>query len=222
MPTIPNYKFEGDDLNAMDDLLLAKRKMLNKMSYEDKEIKFDKFKQADSKLVVSNFDGAVKLLKANLDLINQINNVIQYPSYYKVAVKAIGAKVGAPRSSLLKESESTIIEIYDKIDKMNDNYTVLYNTIYDIMPFSKYIDKKRFDTMYKLVGDVRNAFEALTFDKIQNRLGAVLMVISGRTRITSADFIEKYDTIEPTYSNFYNVWKQFIKQYNATEKIPIK
>jgi len=217
MPTIPNYKFEGDDLNAMDDLLLAKRKMLNKMTYEDKEIKFDKFKEADSKLVISNFDGAVKLLKANLELINQINNVVQYPSYVKT-----GKKAGAPRSSLLKESESTIVEIYDKIDKMNDNYTVLYNTIYDILPFSKYIDKKRFDTMYKLVGDVRNSFESLTFDKIQNRLGAVLMVISGNTRITAADFIERYDTIEPTYSNFYNVWKQFIKQYNATEKIPVK
>lgn len=203
MPIIPNYILQNEDLSSMDDLLQAKRKMLNKMKIEETEIKYDGTKNVDSKLILSNFDGADKLIRANIALFKKIDNKIALPS---------------TKSSIIRDTEASIIEIFDIIDIINSNYKLLYNTIKDLLPFNNYIDNKRFINMYRMVGENVKVMEDLTFEKIQDRAGNIIFSIPGAKKFTAAMFIDRYDTIYPTFIEFYNIWKQFIKQYNYIDK----
>ena len=81
-----------------------------------------------------------------------------------------------------------------------------------------FIDNKRFINMYRMVGENVKVMEDLTFEKIQDRAGNIIFSIPGAKKFTAAMFIDRYDTIYPTFIEFYNIWKQFIKQYNYIDK----
>lgn len=208
MPTIPSYKLENDDLSAMDDLLLAKRKILNKMKIEDAEIKFDTLKNVDGKMILSNYDGTIKLLKSTINLFKQMDNRITLPPI------AVG-------SSIMNESDKMVVELFDMIDKIKENFKILYNTIYDLLPFTRYIDIKRFDNSFKLVGELYNLILRFTTDKIEDAAGPKI-VMTNRTKFTQNDFINKYSVISDVFLSYYNLWKQFINQYKAQEKVSVK
>lgn len=208
MPTIPSYKLENDDLSAMDDLLLAKRKILNKMKIEDAEIKFDTLKNVDGKMILSNYDGTIKLLKSTINLFKQMDNRITVPPV------AVG-------SSIMNESDKMVVELFDIIDKIKENFKILYNTIYDLLPFTRYIDIKRFDNSFKLVGELYNLILRFTTDKIEDAAGPKI-VMTNAIKFTQNDFINKYSVISDVFLSYYNLWKQFINQYKAQEKVSVK
>jgi hypothetical protein len=214
MPTIPNYIMGNDDLNAMDDLLLAKRKMLNKMKIEETEIKFDNLKNVDSKLIIANYNGAEKLLRSTIELFKIIDNRIDRPR--------MSAKKGTPISSIVKETDISMIEINDNIDKIITNFTILYDTIYNLLPFSKYISQKNFDTFYKLVGDFYEIFNYFRETKLMDTTGNILLRILGNTRFTADELLANFNFLNVNFEKFYNVWKRFIENYKSQQKVEIK
>lgn len=213
MPTIPNYNIGNDDLNAMDDLLLIKRKMLNKMKIEETEVKFDSLKNVDSKLIISNYNEAEKLLRATIELFKTIDTRIDIP---KLNVK------GNPISSIVKETDITIIDINDTIDKIVTNFKVLYETIKELLPFSKFLSQKKFDIFYTLVGDFHNNINLFIETKLMDNAGNVLLRIMGNTRFTVPDLIANFNFLNYNFDKFYNLWKQFISNYKSEEKVEIK
>lgn len=214
MPTIPNYIMGNDDLNAMDDLLLAKRKMLNKMKIEETEIKFDNLKNVDSKLIIANYNGAEKLLRSTIELFKIIDNRIDAPRF--------SAKKGAILSSIVKETDISMIEITDNLDKIITNFRILYDTIYNLLPFSRYISQKNFDTFYKLVGDFHEVYNYFRETKLMDVTGTILLRILGNTRFTARDLISSFNYLNIDFEKFYNVWKRFIENYKSQQKVEIK
>jgi hypothetical protein len=210
MPTIPNYKLDDDDLN---DLLLAKKKMLGKMKIEEKEIKYDGLKNIDTNLVISNFDSAEKLLRANVGLLKNIDNKISYPT--------LSAK-GTRLSSLYKEIDITMVDIFDILDKFNYNLDLLKDTLTDLLPFTKFIDSKKFDKFYDIALSLHNNFYIFRNQKVEDPVHGELFEIVGNTRLKKEDFFDKFSISNDKFIKYTYIWEQFINQYKTQEKIPIK
>lgn len=213
MPTIPNYKLDNDDLNAMDYLLSVKNKMLNKMKIEDEEIKYDGLKNIDTSLITSNFDGAEKLLKSIDETYKQINNRLLIPA------PKTGAP-GAPPSSVISNVNNNVIQIFDYLTKINDDTNLLYNTIYDLLPFTKYIDNKKMrkftDNFRKIVNDISQLYNT----KIGTSFRP-LLILTGST-FTANEVIERLEETKTNVSKLITLLKSFNRLYRSQEKIPIK
>ena len=210
MPIIPNYILQNEDLSSMDDLLQAKRKMLNRMKIEETEIKFDGIKNVDSKLILSNFDGADKLVRANIGLLKSIDNKISIPE---------DSTKGARLSSVYKETDITLIEVFDTFDKFNYNLDLLTETLTELLPFTKYIDNKKFDKFYDVSNSLRENFIIFTNTKVVHPIYGQLFLIVGNTRLKGDDFMEKFSITDNKFRKYNYIWEQYINQYKSQQKI---
>lgn len=213
MPTIPNYKLDNDDLNAMDYLLSVKNKMLNKMKIEDEEIKYDGLKNIDTSLIKSNFDGAEKLLKSIDETFKQINNRLLIPQ------PKTGAP-GAPPSSVVSNINNNVIQIFDYLTKINDDTDLLYNIVYDLLPFTKYIDNKK---IKKIINDTKKIIDDIVqlYNTKIGTLRAPLLVLTGST-FTVNEVVGRFGETKQNISKLTRLINDFNRLNRSQQKIPIK
>lgn len=213
MPTIPNYKLDNDDLNAMDYLLSVKNKMLNKMKIEDEEIKYDGLKNIDTSLIKSNFDGTEKLLKSIDETFKQINNRLLIP------IPRTGLK-GAPPSSVVSNINNNVIQIFDYLTKINDDTNLLYNTVYDLLPFTKYIDNKK---IKKFINDTKKIIDDIV-QLYNTKIGtsfAPRLILTGST-FTANEVVGRFGETKQNISKLTRLINDFNLLNRSQQKIPIK
>jgi hypothetical protein len=209
-----NYNLALEDLVADDALTFAKRKMLKQMNANKQEtimnVSSVDVNNADPDLINNNFLGLNKLLKSNYAIMKEINNRIKVWSGVK------GSK------SVIKESDTAILEIFDKIDKIGDNTRTMREILPTLFPVSKYISFDNFSSMDRLIVSYTKYVETFINTKIINTNTApptIIFHIAGVSSYNAGAVITKFqnDLLTPT-TNYLELWGKFSENWNQSHR----
>lgn len=222
MPVIANYAMSLEDMVSMDGLLDAKKRIIKDMKSDKTIDDADKYLMETSYKV--NIDPSkaddlmkdtIKLFKSNIDIFKQLNNRILLPR--------ISTGAGAPPSSIVKESDATVVDIFDKVDILKKNINSIIDNTKLLLPLTSFISNKEFEKAYNIVGDYNNIQRDFYFKKIVDEDGNRLINVSGRTTYNAEDVVNKIDDYITDYTLiFYKLWRNFIQLYNRTHKSNFK
>lgn len=222
MPVIANYAMSLDDMVSMDNLLDAKKRIIRDMKSDKTIDDADKYLMETSYKVEIDptktdelMKNITKLLKSNIDIFKQLNNRILFPR------ASTGA--GARPSSIVRESDATVVDIFDKIDILKNNINTITDNTKLLLPLTSFISNRDFEKAYKTVGEYNEIQRDFYFKKIVDETGNRLLSVSGRTTYSADDVVNKIDDYITDYTLvFYKLWRYFIQLYNRTHKSNFK
>jgi len=243
MPTIPHYNLDVDDLTSMDYLTFAKKRMIRDIKTDrsienaDKYISETSFKDTgDASLTINNIKEIYNLWNKSYNLLTEVSNRITKP----VNVNDIGAD---GNTNIIKEDANISAEIIDKTNIINSNLVEMIDKLISIVKNSSTINKipnidveKLYNFfkkwIFKLLGDSPRRWTGVASSQILrlNYNGATeryvrrLPATNDRLRRkagTPTGFVD-VETINNNFGeminnwyNFRDIWRQFIKVYNA-------
>jgi hypothetical protein len=243
MPTIPHYNLDVDDLVGMDYLTFAKKRMIRDMKTDktidnaDKYINETTFKDTgDTSSTINNIKEIYKLWDKSYNLLVEIGNRITKP----VNVNDTGAP---GNTTLIKEDANISAEIIDKTNIINSNLIEMIDKLSSIIKnpstinkiqradidklynyFKKWITKFLGDTARRWSGVVSSQVLRLNFygakeryvrrtpasnDRLNRSVGKPTGYVDVETICNN--FGEMLDN----WYNFRDIWRIFIKIYNA-------
>lgn len=222
MPVIANYAMSLDDMVSMDNLLDAKKRIIRDMKSDKTIDDADKYLMETSYKVEIDptktdelMKNITKLLKSNIDIFKQLNNRILFPR------ASTGA--GARPSSIVRESDATVVDIFDKIDILKNNINTITDNTKLLLPLTSFISNRDFEKAYNTVGEYNEIQRDFYFKKIVDETGNRLLSVSGRTTYSADDVVNKIDDYITDYTLvFYKLWRYFIQLYNRTHKSNFK
>jgi len=216
-----SYNLSVDDLVADDAITYAKRKMLKQIREKKDEEKTLmntenlNVEDADPKMVNDNYLGLHKLLKSSYIIMKEIDNRIK-------------VWAGGNTKSVIKESDTAILEIFDRIDRIADNFRTMKEILPTIFPVSKYVSFSNYTEMDKLLQSYTDfvlRFYTTKIDTIPPSGRHPIFHLSATSSYTAQQVVEKIknDLLTPIisfnrlYDKFSNNWNQSHRPITATD-----
>lgn len=245
MPTIPHYNLDVDDLVGMDYLTFAKKRMIRDIKTDksvenaDKYISETSFKETgDASSTINSIKEIYNLWNKSYNLLTEVGNRITKPRN----VNDVGVD---GNTTLIKDDPNIATEIIDKTNIINYNLVEMIDKLISIIKNSSTINKipnTDIEKLYnffkkwilKLLGDSARRWTGIassqvlrlnyngareryirrlppTNDRLRRRAG-------GTATTTLIDVETINNNFEEMINNWYNfrdVWRQFIRVYNA-------